>query len=188
MKFLTPVLATLISLTITLTMSAIAIAQNQPYDPERQAEIDARDNNNPYAPPDAPPFVTPGHRPPAGYNPGYADYGPGYTVRWQDFGMNRLPKFITQDVTIQVRGQLVNEIILRALDNQVEIQSALAYLTNGQVIDLRQVTGTIGNQNEVRVRLDYRYSLRVERIVFRATSSNLFGSRGQLSVILGLAN
>lgn len=181
MKFLTPVFAALVSLTITTA----ALAQNQPYDPARQAEIDARNNNNPYAPP----YITPDHRPPPpGYNPGYGDYGPNYTRQWRDYGTTRVPKLISQDVTIDVRGQLVNEIILRAVDNQVQIDSALAYLSNGQVIDMRQVTGTIGRQNEFRAQLDYRYSLRVDRLVFKATSSNLFGSRGQLKVILGLAN
>ena len=182
MKFLTPVFAVLISLTITMT----AVAQNQPYDPARQAEIDARNNNNPYAPPS---YVTPDRRPPPpGYNPGYGEYGPNYTRQWRDYGTTQLPKLISQDVTINVNGQLVNEIILRAIKNQAQIESALAYLSNGQVIDLRQLTGTIGSQNEFRTQLDYRYSLRVDRLVFKATSSNLFGSRGQLKVILGLAN
>ncbi|MFZ3230697.1 MAG: hypothetical protein WA160_10870 [Pseudobdellovibrio sp.] len=190
MNLMAPIMIVLMSLT--------AVAQwTPPLDPARQAERDARDrNNNPYQPP----YITPGHRPsppprprppmppPPNYGNDYGNnYGPAYTIRWQDFGANLIPKLMAQDVVLDVRGQFVNEILLRASENSVQVNSVLAYLSNGQVIDIRQATGNIRDGGEFRAQLDYRSSLRVERIVINATSSNLFGSRGRLSVILGLA-
>lgn len=182
MKIMTPLLIALIGL------SAVA-QQLPPLDPARQAERDARDRDNrggwgpqwpgrPPMPPPRPPM------PPPSYN---NDYGPSYTARWQDYGLTKLPKVASQDINIDVRGQYVNEILLRAVDNTAQITSVLAYLSNGQVVDVRQATGNIGEGREIRAQLDYRASLRVERIVVKATSPNLFGSRAQVSVILGLA-
>ena len=197
MKLMTPVLIVLMGL------SAVA-QQLPPLDPARQAERDARDAREGRGQWQQPPYIVPGGRPPMPPPPprpmpprprppmpppppAFNDYGPGYTVRWQDFGLNRLPKIANQDVVIDVRGQYVNEILLRAVDNNVQVNSVLAYLSNGQVVDVRQATGNIYNRGEVRVQADYRGSLRVERIVINATSSNLIGSRASLSVILGLA-
>lgn len=115
------------------------------------------------------------------------DYGPGYTVRWQDLGQNTLPKLVNIDVVLDVRGQYVNEILFRAIDNEVQINQVTAYLSNGQAIDVRQATGRIRQGGEIRAQLDYRFSYRVDRIVVNGTSSNLFGGRGSLSSILGLA-
>lgn len=128
-----------------------------------------------------------------GYNDGGSpirggDYGPAYTVRWQDFGTTKLAKLIEQDVSINVRGALVNEIVLRAVEAPVSISSVQVQMRNGQVINLRQATGTISEGREVRVRLDRNYSIRAERIVIVGTSAGLIGSRGQVQVILGLAN
>jgi hypothetical protein len=207
MKFLTPLVIALISL------SAVAQQQLPPLDPARQAERDARDRQNgqydnrgngPYDgnygrnDQGQPPYITPGNRPPRPYRPqprppmppppsyNY-DYGPAYTARWQDYGVTQVPKLTTQDINIDVRGNYVNEILLRSASGDVQVSSVLAYLSNGQVVDVRQASGYISDRREVRVQLDYRGSLRVERIVVRAGSPNLIGGRGQLSVILGLA-
>ena len=115
------------------------------------------------------------------------DYGPRYTARWVNFGTNRVQKFINVDITIRTYGQLVNEIVLGAVDNSVQINSALAYLSNGQVIELRQATGYIGQNRRIRVRLDHANSRAVDRIVLNATSPNLIGSRGQISILVGYA-
>lgn len=208
MKLMAPLLIALVSL------STVA-QQLPPLDPARQAERDARDRqngqyqndgrgdqrqNNGYdngygngygggygrgprrpRPPMPPPYRP---QPPPQYN---NDYGPAYTVRWQDYGLTQLPKLVTQDVVIDVRGQYVNEILLRAVSSDVQIQSVLAYLSNGQVIDVRQATGSVRPNQDFRSQIDYRGSVRLERLVIKANSPNLIGSRGQLSVILGLA-
>ena len=124
------------------------------------------------------------NRPPPSYD---SDYGPGYTVRWQNFGTTKMPKFIEQDITLNVRGRYVNEIYLRATDNPVQITSVLVYLRNGQVFELRQLTGYLGKDQEIRDRLDWNYSIRAERIVIKATSPGLVGTRGNLNIQLGLA-
>lgn len=211
MRLMAPLLIALVSL------STVA-QQLPPLDPARQAERDARDRQNGQynqndgrgdqrggrdqrgdngygrgprrpRPPMPPPYYPQPPRPPMPPPPQYGnDYGPAYTVRWQDYGVTQIAKFVAQDVVIDVRGQYVNEILLRAIDNDVQIQSALAYLSNGQVIDIRQATGSVRPNQDFRTQIDYRGSVRAERIVLKATSSNLIGSRGQLSVILGLAN
>ncbi len=115
------------------------------------------------------------------------DYGPNYTARWEDFGTNRVQKFINEEIVIHTYGQLVNEIVLGAIDNSVQINSARAYLSNGEVIELRQATGYIQENRRFRIQLDYSYSRSVERIVLNATSPNLVGARGQVSILVGYA-
>jgi hypothetical protein len=115
------------------------------------------------------------------------DYGPNYTVRWEDFGANRVPKFAGEDVVIYTHGQFVNELRLTAVNNDVQITSALAYLSNGEVIELRQATGYFRQGRTARAVIDYRNSRTVDRIVLTATSPNLIGSRAQLSAVVGYA-
>ncbi len=189
MKFLTPLFVLMVGLS--------AFAQYGQLDPARQAERDAiygpgyltPGNSGIYrpgrpgrpGPPSRPNYPPP---PPPFYN---GDVGPQQTLRWQDNGVTTIPKFLSQAVTVYVGGQLTNEVLVRALNNQLQIDSALAYLQDGQVVDLRNLTGTIREGQEVRSLVDYRFSLRVSRIEIRATSSNLIGSRAQMQVIVGLA-
>ncbi len=120
--------------------------------------------------------------------PGYNDiYGPGRTVRWQDMGVVQAQKFIAIDVNYDVRGQFVNELFLVALDNHIGIKSAQARLSNGQVIELRHLTGTVRKDQQLRLRLDYNYSLRIETLLLTIESPNLVGSRASLGLQLGLA-
>ena len=120
--------------------------------------------------------------------PGYSDiYGPGRTVRWWDMGVIHAQKFIAIDVRLDVRGQFVNEIFLAAIDNHVGIKSAQARLSNGQMIDLNFLTGTLGRDQRAQVRLDYRNSLRIDTIYLTVESPNLIGSSSSLALQLGLA-
>ena len=112
---------------------------------------------------------------------------PARTVRWQYAGQFLAQKIVETDITIPGNGQFVNEIFLTAVDNPVQITSALAYLTNGQVVELRYLLTQIGRGQQIRQQLDYRSSLRVDRIELRIESPSLFGSRGSLQVQLGLA-
>ena len=127
----------------------------------------------------------PGQQPPP---PGYNDiYGPGRTVRWQDIGIIQAQKFIAIDVNINAHQQFVNEIFLVAIDNHIGIKSAQARLANGQMIDLRYLTGTLRKDQQMRFRLDYNYSLRIDTIYLTIESPNLAGSRASLGLQLGLA-
>ncbi len=141
-----------------------------------------------------PGYGQPGPGPGPGYDgggrrpPQNGDYGPGYTNRWQDYGTTKLPKLIEQTISIDVRGALINEVVLRAVGASVGISSVQVQMRNGQTIDLRRATGNISEGRDVRVRLDRNYSVRAERIYITGTSNGLIGSRGQLQVFLGLAN
>ncbi len=115
------------------------------------------------------------------------DYGPNFTANWVDLGTSRINKILSQQVVFYTNGRLVNEIILGAVDNSVQISSALAYLTNGEVIELRQAMGYIDQNRRIRVKIDYSASRAVDRIVLTAVSPNLIGSRGQLSMVVGYA-
>lgn len=120
--------------------------------------------------------------------PGQNDvYGPARTVRWQDMGSFTAQKIIETTVRLDVRGQYVNEVFAVTRDNEVQISSAVAYLSNGDTLDLRYLTGVIRKGQQVRIPLDYRNSLRVDSIELRIESSNLIGSRGSLMLHLGLA-
>lgn len=136
---------------------------------------------NPYpAPPHHPP-----HYPP---HPGYNDvYGPAVTVRWLDMGNHKAQKLIDTNIHLSVRGQLVNEIYVTAQNNPVLVRSAIAYLSNGQAVELRSLLGNIHEHRPVRTMLDYRNSLRVESIVINVEAASLLGSRGSLNIQLGLA-
>lgn len=130
----------------------------------------------------------PGNPYPPAPHPGYNDvYGPAITVRWQDMGTHKAQKLIDTNIHLNVYGQLVNEIYVTAQGNPVMVRSALAYLTNGQIVELRGLLGNIHEHRPIRAPLDYRNSLRVERIVLNIESGNLLGSRGSLNVQLGLA-
>ena len=177
-------------LAIGVLISLHSMAQYHSLDPARQAERDARDRaqSGGYLVPGYPPqYPTRPLPPPPAPAYDYYNYGPHYTVRWSDFGLSKFPKLITQSISIDVRGQLVNEILLRGAKSQVDIRSITAYLNNGQILNLNHLSGVIREGQEIRASLDYRYSLRVNRIVIEGNSPNLIGSLGQLSVILGLA-
>ena len=120
--------------------------------------------------------------------PGYSDiYGPPRTVRWQDLGAYQAEKFIDMNLSVDVRDQFVNEIFVAAENNHVEVKQVMAYLSNGQVVEMRNMVGTIQRGRQYRVLLDYRNSLRLQRLVFTIRSPNLAGSRGMFLAQLGLA-
>ena len=122
-----------------------------------------------------------------GYAPGYGSIqGPGHTRHWVDHGLHRAPKFIDADLNVRLHGQYVNEILIRAFENDVEILEAYVELSNGQRLSLYRAEGTIGQNQELRFKLDRRYSLRSERVYLKVTSG-LRGSRGRIQVFLGLA-
>lgn len=135
-----------------------------------------------------PPQRPPPNQPyPPSQPPHYGDvYGPGRTVRWHDMGVFKAIKVIETQVRLDTRGQFINEIYVRAESNSVDIKSALAYLVNGQVIEIRQLLGTVRKGQQHRVLLDYRNSLRLDRIEL-VIQSGLFGGSGKLNVQLGLA-
>lgn len=121
-------------------------------------------------------------------SPGYSDvYGPGRTVRWQDMGSHRAEKFVDRTIVLRANGQFVNELFIVAQNNHVTIRSAIARLTNGQIVDLRYLVGTVRDGQQLRQQLDYRSSLRVDSIELNIEAGNLIGSRGSLNVQLGLA-
>lgn len=124
-----------------------------------------------------------------GDDPPYYDYvyGPGRTVRWYDMGANRVPKILSENTIIEIDGRLINEIVIRALDNRVSVRSVVATLIDGRRVDLWNLTGTIRENRQVRARLDRYYSVRVLRLEIQASSPNLIGSRGSVQVFLGLA-
>lgn len=131
--------------------------------------IESLDNS-----PDAPPYF------------GYV-FGPRRTVRWLDYGTNRVPKILSESAIIYVEGRLVNEIILRAIDNRVNVQSVIVTLIDGQRFELRNVTGILRQNRTFRSEINRYNSLRIEQIEIQATSPNLIGSRGELQITLGLA-
>lgn len=197
MKLLTPILVLFIGLS--------AMAEYGHLDPARQAERDARDaavygpgyltpgniqnppRHRPLPPPPPPyyppPVVRPLPPPPA---PGYYDVGPQMTVHWQDNGTNRIPKLISETIVVRVGNLLTNEVLVRVADNSVSIESAVAVLADGRIVNLTALQGTLRRDREFRSLLDYHYSLRVNRIEIRATSG-LIGSRANLQVLVGLA-
>jgi hypothetical protein len=204
MKFLAPLL-------FILGVSATANAQNceKFADPARRAECYAHygQGNNHYNPPPVyhhPPKKPPGghyypppvhhypppvhHYPPPPPHYGYNVTGPQRTVAWDDRGVNHIPKLLSESMTIHVGGRLVNELLIRALGNRVQIESISARLVDGRYIDLSQFRGTMHDNTERRSTIDRYNSLRVDHIEIRATSPNLFGSRGKMQIVLGLAD
>ena len=118
-------------------------------------------------------------------HPGYGDYGPARTYRWVDTGESKIDKFVTETVRIRADHRLVNEVLLRANNADVQITRAYARLSNGRTTNV--TTGLIREGRDARVRLDYQYSVRVDEIVIEATSPSVIGSRARLQVWLGLA-
>ena len=147
-----------------------------------EGQLDPRPPQRP--PPNEPPYPYPPNQPPP---PHYGDvYGPGRTVRWQDMGVFKAIKVIETQVRLDTRRQFVNEVFVRAESNNVEIKSALAYLTNGQVFEVRQLIGNVRRDQQYRILLDYRNSLRLDRLEL-VIQSGLIGGSGKLNVQLGLA-
>lgn len=120
-------------------------------------------------------------------NQGNGEYGPARTLRWQDFGTSKIEKIIGETVTIRANNVLVNEILLRATSSDIRIEQVLVTLVNGQTYNLPYQAGTLRENQEVRLRLNSSFSVRVSHIEIEATTSGLFGSRGRLQVLLGLA-
>ncbi len=128
-----------------------------------------------------------GYYPPPPPPPVNNDYGPAQTIRWQDFGSSKIDKIVIERVTLNVNNSYVNEILFRATSSDIRIERVAITLSSGQVYYLPHQAGIIKNNREVRLRLDQRYSLRVSRIEIEATTADLFGSRGRLQTLLGLA-
>jgi hypothetical protein len=194
MRFLTPLLI--------VFFSFAAFANNpkcdQLADPGRRAECYAHYGNGPinypgggYYPPQPPPHQPPYYPPPPPQyyppNYGYGVTGPQRTIRWMDLGTNRVPKLLSETMSVHVGGRLVNEILIRAIDNRVGIESVTALLSNGQLVELRNFRSSIRGGSELRALVDPYYSLRIQRLDIRATSPNLIGSRGQFQLFLGTA-
>lgn len=118
-------------------------------------------------------------------HPGYSDYGPARTYRWLDMGTTKVEKFSNETIHLRVGHRLVNEVLLRSSQADTQIIRAYARLSNGRTTNI--TTGIVREGQEVRVRLDYQYSVRVESIELVATSQNLIGSRARLQIYLGLA-
>lgn len=121
------------------------------------------------------------------YGYGYG-VGPGRTLRWQMVDSSKAPKIIDENVSIRLNGRLVNEVLFRAEGNPIDVSNAVAYLSNGQVIDLYAGSGMVRDGEVRRFRLDYRYSFRVERIELTISSPRLIGSRGLLTTYIGFAD
>lgn len=115
------------------------------------------------------------------------DFGPAQTIRWQDFGSSKLDKVVIERITIRANNSYVNEILFRASGSDIRIERVAITLTSGQVYYLPHQAGILKDNREVRLRLDQRYSLRVSRIEIEASTADLFGSRGRLQTLLGLA-
>ena len=128
-----------------------------------------------------------GYYPPPPPPPVQNDFGPAQTVRWQDFGSSKLDKVVIERVTLRVNNSYVNEILFRASGSDIRIERVAITLTSGQVFYLPHQAGIIKDNREVRLRLDQRYSLRVSHIEIEASTADLFGSRGRLQTLLGLA-
>lgn len=136
-----------------------------------------------------------GHGPGSGHNnpyepgypsyPDYGDYGPARTYRWLDMGTTKVEKFSNETIRLHVGHRLVNEVLLRSSQADTQIIRAYARLSNGRTTNI--TTGIVREGQEVRVHLDYQYSVRVESIELVATSQNLIGSRARLQIWLGLA-
>lgn len=136
--------------------------------------------------PQPPPHeVPPGPPGPPGWNNDI--YGPARTVRWDYVGAFRTEKFLETRVDINVRDQFVNEVMVAAEDNDVEVVDAVAYLSNGQAFQLRNMIGVIQRGRQYQVQLDWRNSLRLSRLSYTIKSPNLIGSRATLHLQLGLA-
>lgn len=151
--------------------------QNQGLNPYATCQIANNNGNNGgggYYPPPPPPPV-------------HNDYGPAQTVRWQDFGSSKLDKVVVERITIRANNSYVNEILFRASGSDIRIERVAITLTSGQVYYLPHQAGILKDNREVRLRLDQRYSLRVSRIEIEASTADLFGSRGRLQTLLGLA-
>ena len=128
-----------------------------------------------------------GYYPPPPPPPVHNDYGPAQTVRWQDFGSSKLDKIVVERITIRANDSYVNEILFKASGSDIRIERVAITLTSGQVFYLTHPSGVLKDKREVRLRLDQRYSLRVSRIEIEASTAGLFGSRGRLQTLLGLA-
>ena len=111
--------------------------------------------------------------------------GPAITRRWMSVGEDKVDK-IEVPRTISLRGQLVNEIALSVTKERVQVNSVVAYLSNGQIISVYGLNGTLREGQQKRAQLNYRGSVRVDRIEVNAVSG-LLGSRGVMRVDVGLA-
>ena len=156
------------------------------FNSHRQAEL-SRDRGG--IRPERP--VRPG-RPTRPNPPRYEDrfdglYGPARTIAWIDQGVHRAPKLVEKNVDLGIHGQYVNEVILRALENEISIERAYAQLVTGQIIQLPVSRGMIRKNSEARFYVDGRYSLALQSLHLVITSPDLTGSRGQLQVLLGVA-
>lgn len=88
------------------------------------------------------------------------------TARWVDYGEFNAYKLFARDVEINLHGQEVNEISLFATNSMIEINSAYAYLTNGEVIDLIPAIGTyVAEGFTVRSQLVNERPLSIKKIV-----------------------
>jgi hypothetical protein len=172
MKLIIPVL-----LILLVSQAQAELADNSAYQAKVNAQVDESSpaeiftiNDQP-----APPYY------------GYL-YGPKRTLRWYDYGTNQIPKILSENTVVYLDRRLVNEVILRAIDNRIRVQSVMAYAVDGQVFEIGSLAGSLRDNMQKRSSVDRFYSVRLDRIEIRATSPNLIGSRGELQVFVGLAD
>ncbi len=98
----------------------------------------------------------------------------------------KVQKLVETTENINVRADRVYAIRISADRSDVEVVEARALLENGREIYMDQLTG---NLREGRAKTHVFGALRgrrVEKITIRAVSRSLIGSRGELSVAVGV--
>ncbi len=112
------------------------------------------------------------------------------TVRWVDYGEYTVSRLYKRIITIDLNGQSVNQINLRAENAPVEIISALAYLSNGEIVDISPVgSRVLAEGYQMRATMGHARSMSVQKIVLKvsATSYRFITSMTKLGVAIGFA-
>lgn len=109
------------------------------------------------------------------------------TARWVDYGEFKAYKLFEREVVINLHGQDVNEISLFAKNSMIEINSAYAYLTNGEVINLIPAIGTyVAEGFTVRSQLVNARPLAIKKIVLTIQAADFkVIHHGKLRVSVG---
>ncbi len=109
------------------------------------------------------------------------------TARWVDYGEFKAYKLFEREVVINLHGQNVNEISLFATNSMIEINSAYAYLTNGEVINLIPAIGTyVAEGFTVRSQLVNARPLAIKKIVLSIQAADFkVIHHGKLRVSVG---
>lgn len=143
-----------------------------------------------YYPPPPPRPPRPRPNPPGQNDQGQADYVRGQTQRWINLGLSQAPKGKSETLSFNLDPNTpLTEIRLNITKNKLQIRRAFLTTASNIVVSLSSLEGkfAISQGTSAVYQVGPRRAIRARQLVLEVESPELFGSRSQVEVLIGVS-